>query len=58
VNPATKEFGGYDPNLSPLKLQPHTPKMTTVEEGLRAQIEALIPPLRRYIPVQELADRA
>jgi hypothetical protein len=44
--------------MNPLKLQPHTPKLTTVDEGLCAQIEALIPPLRRYIPVQELADRA
>ena len=37
-----------NPDLSPPKLQPHTPKSTTVDEGLRAQIEALIPPLRRY----------
>jgi len=35
-----------NPDLSPSKLQPHTPKLTTVDEGLRAQIEALIPPLR------------
>jgi len=55
VNPATKEFGGYDPDLSPLKLQPHMPKLTTVDEGLRAQIEALLPPVRRYIPVREVS---
>ena len=37
-----------NPDLSLPKLQPYTPKLTTVDEGLRAQIEALIPPLRRY----------